>query len=154
MTLSVADRLALGDLVHRYAAYVDDRQFGSVTELFVDSAVLQVPDPPSALKPIHAHRGPVAIAAAVAAVEQVERTEHEIVGEVYSEAQRPGFARGRITCIAHHWNRRADEVVDVVWHLRYDDDYELTDTGWRIGGRALTINAIEIRPLRRLRERD
>jgi len=39
----------------------------------------------------------------------------------------------------------------VVWHLRYDDDYQLTDAGWQIARRALTINAIETRPVRRLR---
>ncbi|MGZ4563263.1 MAG: nuclear transport factor 2 family protein, partial [Mycobacterium sp.] len=40
-----------------------------------------------------------------------------------------------------------------VWHLRYDDEYELTDR-WRIVRRALTINAIETRPVRRVRPRD
>ena len=87
-------------------------------------------------------------------VGQVTRTEHAIVGEVYDEGPRPGSARGRIACIAHHWNQRAEQLVDVVWHLRYDDEYELTDLGWRISRRALTINAIETRPLRRLLPRD
>jgi hypothetical protein len=109
-----------------------------------------VPDPPAALEPIHSHRGQDAIATAVAAVAQTMRTEHAIVGEVYDEGPRPGIARGRITCIAHHWNQRADEFFDVVWHLRYDDEYQLTDAGWRISRRALTINAIETRPVRRL----
>jgi hypothetical protein len=39
----------------------------------------------------------------------------------------------------------------VVWHLRYDDEYRRTDAGWRIARRALTINAIEARPVRRVR---
>jgi hypothetical protein len=39
----------------------------------------------------------------------------------------------------------------VVWHLRYDDDYLRTRAGWRIHGRALTINAIATHPVRRLR---
>ncbi len=151
---SVTDRAALSDVVHRYAAGVDERQFNSVAELFTVSAELVVPEPPAALEPIHSHRGQAAIAAAAATVTQVERTEHAIVGEVYDEGPRPGSARGRIACIAHHWNRRADEIVDVVWHLRYDDEYELTDAGWRISRRALTVNAIETRPLRRLRQRD
>ncbi len=150
MTLSVHDRTALSDLVHRYAANVDDRQFDSVATLFTAAAELAVPEPPAALDPIHSHRGQEAIAAAVAAVATVARTEHAIIGEVYDEATRPGLATGRIACIAHHWNQRGDEVVDVVWHLRYDDEYELTDAGWRISRRALTINAIETRPVRRL----
>jgi hypothetical protein len=154
MSLSVTDRAALRDVVHRYAAGVDDREFDAVTELFTADAELVVPEPPAALTPIHSHRGEVAIAAAVAAVAQTLRTEHAIVGEVYDLGPRPGIATGRITCIAHHWDRRGDEIVDVVWHLRYDDEYELTDSVWRITRRALTINAIETRPVRRLRHRD
>jgi SnoaL-like domain len=150
MTLSADDRSALSDLVHRYAAAVDDRRFDSAAELFTATAELTVPDPPDALQPIRSHRGREAVAAAVAAVTAVARTEHAIVGEVYDAAARAGTARGRVACIAHHWSRRGNEVVDAVWHLRYDDEYELTDAGWRIGRRALTINAIETRPARRL----
>jgi hypothetical protein len=43
-------------------------------------------------------------------------------------------------------------VTDLVWHLRYDDEYLRTASGWRIHGRALTINAVETRPVRRLRD--
>ncbi|OBI45693.1 nuclear transport factor 2 family protein [Mycobacterium sp. E796] len=153
MTISAADRAALSDLVHRYAAYVDDRQFDSVATLFTEAAELTVPDPPDALGPVHCHRGHEAIGAAVAAVAAVTRTEHAIVGEVYDETAQ-GTAAGRVACVAHHWSPRGDEVLDVVWHLRYDDEYRLTDAGWRIGRRALTINAIETRPTRRLRPRD
>lgn len=157
MTLSADDRIALRDLVHRYAANVDDRRFDVVTTLFTATAELKVPEPPAALQPVHSHRGREAIAAAVAAVAEVHgvtRTEHAIVGEVYDEAARPGTATGRVACVAHHWSPRGDEVTDVVWHLRYDDDYQLTDAGWRISRRALTINAIETRPVRRLLPRD
>ncbi len=154
MSLSASDRAALSDLVHRYAAYVDERQFDSVTTLFTETAELEVPKPPDALEPVHSHRGHQAIGAAVAAVTAVTRTEHAIVGEVYDEAARGGTATGRVACVAHHWSPRGDEVADVVWHLRYDDEYRLTDAGWRISRRALTVNAIETRRARRLRPRD
>lgn len=150
MSLSVNERAALGDLVHRYAAGVDDREFGAVTKLFTASAELIIPEPPATLEPIHTHRGQQAIAVAVGAVTQTTRTEHAIVGEVYDDDPLRGGARGRIACIAHHWSQRAEELIDVVWHLRYDDEYDLTDSGWRISRRALTINAIETRPVRRL----
>ncbi|MGZ4564639.1 MAG: nuclear transport factor 2 family protein [Mycobacterium sp.] len=153
MTISAEERAALSDLVHRYAAHVDERRFDSVAALFTDTAVLAVPEPPKALEPIQTHRGRDAIAAAVATVAAVARTEHAIIGEVYDQAAQPGAARGRVACIAHHWDQRGDELVDVVWHLRYDDEYELTDR-WRIVRRALTINAIETRPVRRVRPRD
>lgn len=151
-------RAALSDLVHRYAALVDDRQFDSVATLFTDSAELVVADPPSALTPVHTHRGRDAIAAAVGAVARLARTEHAIVGEVYDEGAEPDLARGRITGVAHHWSQQAadggTEIVDVVWHLRYDDEYRLTEAGWRISRRALTVNAIETRPVRRLRSHE
>lgn len=150
MPLSADDRSALSDLVHRYAAHVDERRFDSVAALFSDDAVLVVPGPPEALEPIHSHHGRDAIAAAVATVAAVIRTEHAVIGEVYDRAARPGHAVGRIAGIAHHWDRRGDELLDVVWHLRYDDEYQLTD-GWRIIRRALTINAIETRAVRRVR---
>ncbi|OBI12424.1 hypothetical protein A5712_07405, partial [Mycobacterium sp. E2327] len=134
--------------------HVDDRQFDSVATLFTETAELTVPDPPDALAPVHSHRGREAIGAAVAAVAAVTRTEHAIVGEVYEETETGGSAAGRVACVAHHWSHRGDEVLDVVWHLRYDDEYRLTDAGWRISRRALTINAIETRPVRRLRPRD
>lgn len=157
-TLPVVERAALSDLVHRYAANVDERQFDTVAGLFTSTAELTVPEPPAALRPIHSHRGQAAIGAAVATVAQTIRTEHAIVGEVYSgvseEASGPRSARGRIACIAHHFSERADEIIDAVWHLRYDDEYELTEVGWRISRRALTILAIETRPVRRLLPRD
>jgi 3-phenylpropionate/cinnamic acid dioxygenase small subunit len=151
MMLSATDRAALTDLVHRYAAGVDDRQFESVVKLFTDTAELTVPDPPTVLNPVHLHRGQAAISAAIATVAATTRTEHAIVGEVYDTGPRANSARGRIACIAHHWSQRTDQLTDVVWHLRYDDEYELTDAGWRIDRRALTINAIETPPVRRLR---
>jgi hypothetical protein len=153
MTLTVADRSALTDLVHRYAAGVDDRQFDAVAKLFTATAELAVPDPPTALEPVHRHRGHTAIRAAVASVASVVRTEHAIVGEVYDIGPRPGIAHGRITCVAHHWSQDAGQLTDVVWHLRYDDEYRLTEAGWRIDRRVLTINAIETRPVRRLQPR-
>ncbi|WP_343602197.1 nuclear transport factor 2 family protein [Mycobacterium sp.] len=150
MTLSTSDRAALADVVHRYAAGVDDRHFDSVTALFVDDAELIVPDPPGVLEPVRPHRGRAAIAAAVAAVTSTLRTEHAIVGEVYDDGPRPDRARGRIVCIAHHWIEREGEIRDLVWHLRYDDEYQRVGSDWRIRRRALTIVAIEDRPVRRL----
>ena len=150
--LAPADRLALTDLIHLYAAAVDDRRFGDVVELFTETAELRLPDPPRELHPVLVQRGWDGVRAAMRALGEVERTEHAIVGEVYTNGPEPGYALGRITCIAHHWTRAGDQLTDLVWHLRYDDEYLRTPLGWRIHGRALTINAIETRPIRRLRD--
>ena len=150
MTFPTVDRMALSALVHRYAAYLDDREFDSAATLFTEDAVLEVPEPPASLQPVHIHRGRTAITAALAAVARVDRTEHAIVGEVYDQSD-DASARGRVTCIAHHWSRQVpDDAVGVIWHLRYDDRYHLAATGWRISRRVLTINAIETRPVRRM----
>ncbi|MDX1891959.1 nuclear transport factor 2 family protein [Mycolicibacterium sp. 050158] len=152
MTLSLADRLAVADLVHLYAAAVDDRRLDDVTELFTETAELRLPDPPRDLAPVIVKRGRAGVAEAMAALRAIERTEHAIVGEVYAPGPEPGYALGRITCVAHHWTRAADQLTDVVWHLRYDDEYLQTPLGWRIHGRRLTVNAIETRPIKLLRD--
>lgn len=152
MMLSADDRAALSDLVHRYAAKVDDRQFGSIADLFTDDAELVLPDPPSALEPARVHSGHAAIADAVAAVAATIRTQHAIVGEVYDADSGGGGARGRIGCIAHHWVRHDDKLRDVTWHVRYADEYQrIADGGWRIRRRELTIDAIDTRPVRQVR---
>jgi hypothetical protein len=151
MTLAVADRLALADLVHLYAAAVDDRRFGDVVELFSETAELRVPDPPRSLDPVRHHRGRDGVRTAMAALSGLVRTQHAIVGEVYAPGSDPDYALGRITCVAHHFSITDEQVSDLIWHLRYDDEYLRTRSGWRIHGRALTINAIETRPIRRLR---
>lgn len=150
--LSTADRLALADLVHVYASAVDDRRFDDVAELFTENAELRLPEPPRSLEPVRRHHGRDGVRAALASLAAMTRTEHAIVGGVYAAADDRDYALGRITCIAHHWTISEGHASDLVWHLRYDDEYLRTRAGWRIHGRALTINAIETRPVRRLRE--
>jgi hypothetical protein len=148
--VTVAHRAALADLVHRYAAAVDDRRFDDAVDLFVEDGELVVPDPPRSLAPVTHHIGHRAIRDAVAVVAGVDRTEHAIIGEVYT-ASGPERALGRIACVAHHWSRRGGQIGDVVWHLRYDDEYVRTSQKWLFSRRALSINAIETRAVRRLR---
>lgn len=145
-----ADRAAWSDLVHRYAAHVDDRQFGQAAELFTEDTQFVVPDPPRTLEPVRRHDGRSGVLTALSALQAVHRTRHEIVGEVYTAAG-ADTASGRIAGVAHHWSADGDKIVDVVWHLRYDDEYRRTDRCWRIARRILTVDAIETRPARRLR---
>jgi hypothetical protein len=152
VTLSADDRVALSDLVHRYAARIDDRQFDLAADLFTPDAELILPDPPATLQPIHRQYGHVAISAAIAAVASTIRTQHAIVGEVYDAGPRSGVARGRVACVAHHWVRHDDQTRDVTWHLRYEDEYRRdADAKWRILRRVLTIDAIDTRPIRQVR---
>jgi 3-phenylpropionate/cinnamic acid dioxygenase small subunit len=143
------DRTELSDLVHRYAAAVDDRDLDAAVGLFTATAELILPNPPERLEPVRNHHGRDEIRAALAVVTSVGRTHHDIASEVYTADA--ATAQGRIAGSAHHFSRRAEEITDVVWYLRYDDDYVRTGSGWRIERRALTIDAIETRPIRRLR---
>lgn len=151
MTLSELDRAALTDLVHRYAADVDDRRFEAVADLFTEDAELTLPDPPTTLEPVRQYRGRAAIRDAAATVAATIRTQHAVVGEVYDAGPRPGTACGRIACVAHHWIQHGDQLRDVTWHLRYDDEYQCVDTQWRIRSRVLTIDAIDNRQVRQVR---
>jgi hypothetical protein len=151
MTLSGLDRATLSDLVHRYAANVDDRRFDAVVKLFTETAELILPDPPTTLEPVHRHRGRAAIRDAATTVAATIRTQHAVVGEVYDAGPRPGTARGRIACVAHHWIEHGEQLRDVTWHLRYDDEYQYVETEWRIRRRVLTIDAIDNRQVRQVR---
>lgn len=148
MTLPVADRLEVAELVHRYATYVDARRFDEVAELFTDTAQLVVPDPPAQLGPVIRHDGRSGVRAALAALDGVLRTHHGIGGEVYTGSG--DTATGAISAVAHHWTQRDGAYTDLIWYLRYDDAYLRTDDGWRIARRALTIDAIETRPARQV----
>jgi hypothetical protein len=151
MTLSTADRLDLSGLVHRYAAYVDARQFDEVAELFTATGQLTVPQPPDCLDPVIRREGRAGVRAALASLGSVTRTHHAIVGEVYTDAATDGTATGSIAGVAHHWTQNDGRATDVVWYLHYYDEYHRTDSGWRIALRALSIDAIETRPAKLVR---
>jgi hypothetical protein len=131
----------LSQLVHRYALTVDEG--GDVAALFTDDGVLVSPDPPKVLVPTVEHVGHDAITAAMA---DLPKTFHAVVGEVYSVDA--AGATGRIACVAHHV---IAPDTDLVWHLRYADDYRQVDGRWLIARRELTVELIETRPLKRVR---
>jgi hypothetical protein len=65
------------------------------------------------------------------------------VGEVFDDGPGADAACGRITGVAHHWVHHDGRLRDVVWHLRYHDEYRRTpDKQWRIHSRALTVDAV------------
>lgn len=127
----------LSQLVHRYAAQVDDGQ--GVGNLFTPDGVLVVPDPPDVLDPVVEHVGRDAIQTATTGL---PRTFHAIVGEVFDGA------RGRIACVAHHV---VSPTTDLVWHVRYADRYAEVEGTWLIARRELSIDLVETRPLKRAR---
>lgn len=129
VSLAVADRLALADLVHLYAAGVDDRRFRDVAELFTETAELRLPEPPRELLPVRHWHGRDGVLSALSSLAEVARTQHEVVGEVYAAGPEADYALGRITAVAHHWTFGPEHPTDLVWHVRYDDEYLRTPAG-------------------------
>jgi hypothetical protein len=128
------------DHAHPYAAAVDDRDFDRVASLFTADGVLAVPRPPQHLDPVTEHVGPAGVLEAMAALAGVPRTFHAVVGQVYDGT------RGRIACVAHHV-LPGDPPTDLVWHLRYLDDYVETPAGWLFARREVHVDLVERRPL-------
>lgn len=144
MTLTVADRVELTDLVARYAAAVDDKDLDAAAGLFTDDAVLAMPSPPTDLAPSNLHEGHAAIATALRTVEQFGLTQHAIVGQVVTGDGHT--ATGRVTCVAHHLGERSSgEPINLVWHLHYLDSYRRYEGAWRFARREAHIDWIETR---------
>lgn len=151
MNLPTADRIALHDLVHRYAADVDRRAFADVAGLFLPEGVLTMPDPPDRLDPVTEHTGHAAIQDALSALDSFSLTSHEVAGAVFDPDVSAHQATGRITCVAHHLSRDTERHADVVWHLRYHDRYTNIDGQWLFTARSAHIDFIETRTPRRVR---
>jgi len=141
--LPVEDWVAVHDLVHRYAACVDDRDFTGAAALFGSDGVFVLPEPPRDYGPVAEHRGPAAIATALSVLEHVLLTAHGVTGAVFDAGDGPDVATGRIRCAAHHLSGSDDQLTDAVWHLRYRDRYVRTASGWRIGRREVHLDLVE-----------
>jgi hypothetical protein len=133
-------RSRLSDLVHRYAARVDDRRLDDVAGLFADDGVLVLPDPPARLDAHLEVIGQNAIARHLSVLGSLDLTVHQVVGEVYDRTG-PGSATGRVTCVAHH----VSGGRDVEWLLHYRDQYVEREDAWVFARRSLSIDAITTR---------
>ena len=150
MTLTVEDRLALTDLVARYAACVDTRRVDDLLDLFAPDGALVSPDPPRTLQPTVERRGREQVREAMAGLAQVPVTVHALLGSVFDAAG--DGATGRTACAAHHVRAGSDgEVRDVVWHLHYDDVYVRSGSGWLFAERRATVDTISVLPVKHWR---
>ncbi len=123
----IGDRLALRELVDRYASIPDDRDYALVDVTFTEDAVLHAPE--------FRLEGRDAIREAMRGIERYEATLHcmhhhrvEIDGE---------DATGEVYCIANHIERTPEGVFKLDWGIRYRDRYRRTASGWRIANREL-----------------
>ncbi|WP_336159626.1 nuclear transport factor 2 family protein [Amycolatopsis sp. VC5-11] len=149
--IPVAEWIALHDLVHRYAARVDERDFAGVAQLFGDDGVLVLPNPPRDFGPVREHRGPEGVVAVLSVLEEVSLTAHGVTGVVFDPGDHPATARGRVTCVAHHVSPRDGRFSDAVWHLHYLDRYAKTGGEWRFARREVHLDLIGTREVRATR---
>lgn len=151
--MGAEDRGELADLVARYADRADRRDLDGLFALFTEDAVLVLPDPPHQLGPVTTHRGRDEIRAAMSSLTQLPMTFHALQGQVVDPGAEPGTAAGRVSCTANHLTERPDgEMSNLVWHLHYEDSYRREEEMWRFARRAVQIEFIETRPVRRWRE--
>ena len=135
----------LQDLVHRYAAYVDERDWAAATALFTEDGVLVTPEP------VERHEGHAEIRQAFAALERVLLTCHEVGAVVLEHDGASDTATGRVSCAAHHVTRSGEALRSTVWHLHYVDEYRRTGATWLIAGRELVLDLVETRSVDRAR---
>ncbi len=135
------DLVALRHLVDRYADAVDRRDAGALRELFTDEAVLRVQADDG---PVESERSGDGIVGIVDAVARYERTLHHVGGCVF-EPDGSG-ATGRVTCLAHHYERTGSGPVDLVMMIHYHDRYSSGPDGWRIAERRVAIEWTELHP--------
>lgn len=145
MNLEIADRIALSELVDRYAALVDDGDFSGAADLFTEDAVLRQPRPPHSLEPTDEVCGREALVHNFGQLRALRATQHAVVGRLFG-ADAEDRATGRIACIAHHVSGDAT-LVDHAWHLTYLDRYRRVDGRWLIAERILRLHWIERRPV-------
>ncbi|EGD55145.1 nuclear transport factor 2 family protein [Gordonia neofelifaecis] len=143
MALATDDRLAIDDLAERYAHLVDAGEFERVGDLFLPDATLTTPLPPRELGPVQTSTGRQAIVDGLGKLDGFAVTFHGLAGSMIDETG-PGRARGRINCVAHHVASSGRDAEDVVWHLRYDDEYQRVSGDWFIANRAITILLLDV----------
>jgi len=145
-----ADEQALRHLTTAYATAVDELDGDELAELFVPDGELVVPNFPEDLRPVVTRTGHDAIRKVPEGLRRYARTFHQVSDHRFAIAG--GAATGVVRCVAHHLlaeDPTADATVgggpgaDVVWFIRYADEYRLTGSGWKFLRRVLHLLWVE-----------
>jgi len=141
----VADRMAIADLVHRYAQGVDGRDPDAVAQLFTDDGTFIAYATPGAAEPTSRRRGRGEIATAIGSVRRFRATTHIIASHVATVDG--DQAVGETRCVAYHVVPGQEGETLLIWHHRYLDRYVRSAEGWRIVERVLRVDLVSERPL-------
>jgi ketosteroid isomerase-like protein len=134
-----ADRIALRDLVERYAWAVDARDIDAEVGLFAEEGVLLSHLMAGTEETPLERRGHTQLRRALElGLAQYQRTTHVIGGQVVELAG--DEARGTTQCLAHHVYRAGDGADRLlVMAIRYHDRYCKQDGSWRFAERRLRL---------------
>jgi hypothetical protein len=145
----------LRSLSTSYATAVDDGDGDSLSQLFVVDGDLVVPNFPDDLRPVITRSGREALRRVPDGLRRYERTFHVLSNHRYTTEGM--LASGEVQCVAHHVTAATGDTTrggragtDLVWFIRYCDDYRRTDAGWRFVRRELHLQWVEEHPVARL----
>lgn len=144
----LADRLAIRELVDRYARAADRVDGEGAAALFTEGGALRIFERGTEA-PVRERIGREAIATAFAGLSRYDVTLHVVANhlvELDGDA-----ATGETYCLAHHVRTigEGDDAhpSDHLMAIRYLDTYERTVEGWRISQRHLQLEFTEERPV-------
>ena len=141
-----ADRLALRELVDRYASAVDARDAGAFAGLFTPDGSLAVYEAEGG-EPVVEYRGHAALREVMALLRHYTATFHLMANHVCEMGD--GAASGETYCMAHHLTEGEGGATDLVMYIRYRDAYARTPDGWRFARRDVLRQWTEERPAER-----
>jgi hypothetical protein len=158
------DRDALQELSLAYAAAADARDGEALAALFVEGGALVVPRYPVDLRPVVTRSGPDALAQVAEMLGRYDRTFHLVADGRF--AVEGDHAKGEVPCVAHHVMAAEGAEggtagsgppapagppgragTDMVWFIRYRDQYRRTASGWRFVRRELHLQWVEEHPV-------
>ena len=136
---ALADRLALRDLVQKYARAVDRRDADLLDSLFCDDAEMLIFQDPASTEPTSAIRGRHELARITKVVTRYVSTTHFIGNHLVDLTG--DTATGETYCLAYHlYDGDGGERRMLVWSIRYRDRYVRGDGGWRFAQRQLIVD--------------
>lgn len=150
-TLTAADLTELRQLVDRYGDAVDRRDHTGLAELFADGATITVQSDGG---PVESQWSEGEMSVVIESVAAYDRTLHHVGGAVFLPGRVTDEASGRVSCLAHHYQRTENGPVDLVMAVRYHDRYTRAErTGWLFSARRVAIEWSELHPAFPLRRR-
>jgi SnoaL-like domain len=121
-------------------------------DLFTPDGELWVPDVAADGAPTICRRGREQLSRIPSGLARYHATRHAVGTATYTVDSRT--ASGEVTGVAHHLRAGPGPGhsggVDVIWYLRYVDDYVRSGDGWLLDRRVLRLRGIEERALTRL----